>query len=126
MLSLLAVSLIKCSVLFTTAGIRKKKKGLSRLSIGWTTTLLVDKGNECMPTVGIIYMYSEMLSSRESTFLTLITQITLWHIRKACSNIPYNNCLGYNATDPEVPPKSLPTAQQKANSLCATPMHVAC
>lgn len=63
MLSLLAVSLIKCSVLFTTAGIRKKKKGLSRLSIGWATTLLVDKGNECMPTVGIIYMYSEMLSS---------------------------------------------------------------
>jgi len=38
----------------------------------------------------------------------------------------YNNCLGYSAMDSAVPPKSLPTAQQKAYSLCATAMHVAC
>lgn len=53
---LVAVSLIKCSVLFTTLQELKKKKGLSRLSIGWTTTLLVDKGNKCMPTGGMVYM----------------------------------------------------------------------
>lgn len=51
---------------------KPKKKNSTKKNIGWNIMLLVDKGEKRVSVVGILYMWSKMLSSIASTILTFI------------------------------------------------------